>query len=162
MILVSDNSYSRDQVEQVTDCIAGLLRFRQPVRMPMKTKQKIWLGNRKAVTQGQSFHYCQLIQALAPIIISLFPYELVLIESYPSIESILESKNKTPTQITVTDMSQSGTLLPTPGIEHVEPEQTPPSLARIHTTTTTNRLYLPCLLWKMNSRVMETVILDTG
>jgi len=56
---------------------------------------------------------------------SLFPYELVLIESYPSIKSILKSKTQTP--ITVTDMSQSGTLSLAPGIEHVEPEQAPPT-----------------------------------
>ena len=48
----------------------------------------MWLGNSKAVIQGQSFHYCQLIQALMPTITSLFLYELVPIESYPSIESI--------------------------------------------------------------------------
>ena len=56
---------------------------------------------------------------------SLFPHELILIKFYPSIKSILESKIQTP--ITVTDMSQSGTLLPAPGMEHVEPEQAPPA-----------------------------------
>jgi len=55
---------------------------------------------------------------------SLFPHKLLSIESYPSIESILESEIQTP--ITVRDMSQSGTLSPAPGIEHVEPEQAPP------------------------------------
>jgi len=60
---------------------------------------------------------------LAPIITSLFPYKLIPIESYPLIESILESKTQTP--ITVTDMSQSGTLPLGPGMEHVEPEQAP-------------------------------------
>jgi len=55
---------------------------------------------------------------------SLFPYELILIESYHSIESILKSETQTP--ITVTDMSQSGTLSSAPGMEHVEPEQVPP------------------------------------
>ena len=62
-----------------------------------------------------------------PTIISLFPYELVPIKSYPSIESILESETQTP--ITVTDMSQSGTLPPTLGMEHVESEQAPPRTA---------------------------------
>jgi len=92
--------------------------------MSTKTEQKTWLGNSKAVTQGQSFHYCQLIQASAPTITSSLPYELVLIESYLLIESILKCETQTP--ITVTDMSQSGTLPPAPGIEHVEPEQAPP------------------------------------
>jgi len=55
----------------------------------------------------------------------LFPYELIPIESYPSIKSILKSENQTP--ITVTDMSQSGTLPPASGMEHVEPEQAPPA-----------------------------------
>jgi len=53
---------------------------------------------------------------------SLFPYELI------PIESILKSETQTP--ITVTDMSQSGTLPLAPGMEHVEPEQassTPPA-----------------------------------
>ena len=54
---------------------------------------------------------------------SLLPYELLPIKSYPSIESILESETQTP--ITVTDMSQSGTLPSAPGMEHVEPEQVP-------------------------------------
>jgi len=85
----------------------------------------MWLGDSKAIIQGQSFHYHQLIQASVPTITSLFPYKLVLIESYPSIKSILESKNQTP--ITVTDMSKSCTLPPTPGMEHVEPEQAPPA-----------------------------------
>jgi len=62
---------------------------------------------------------------LAPTIISLLPYELIPIESYSSIESILESETQTP--ITVTDMSQSGTLPSAPGMEHVEPEQVPPA-----------------------------------
>jgi len=56
---------------------------------------------------------------------SLFPYELIPIESYPLIESILKSETQTP--ITVTDMSQSGTLPSAPGIEHVKPEQAPPA-----------------------------------
>ena len=86
--------------------------------MPMKTEQKTWLGNSRAITQGQSFYYHQLIQASAPTIMFLFPYELILIKS------ILESEIQTP--ITVTDMSQSGTLLPTSGMEHVEPEQASP------------------------------------
>jgi len=60
---------------------------------------------------------------LAPTIASLFPYELIPIESYPSIESIL--KSETQTLITVTDMSQSGILPLASGI-HVEPEQAPP------------------------------------
>ena len=85
--------------------------------MPMKTEQKTWLENSKAITQDQSFHYRQLIQALAPTIMSLFPYELIPIES------------ETQIPITVTDMSQSGTLPPAPGMEHVEPEQAPPSPA---------------------------------
>jgi len=84
----------------------------------------MWLGNSKAITQGQSFHYCQLIQALAPTITSLLPYKLTPIESYSSIESILESETQTP--ITVTDMSQSGILPPAPSMEHMEPEQAPP------------------------------------
>ena len=75
--------------------------------------------------QGQSFHYHQLIQALAPTIISLFPYKLILIEFYPSIKSILESETQTP--IPVTDMSQSSTLPLAPGMECVEPEQAPPT-----------------------------------
>ena len=41
------------------------------------------------------------------------------------IESILESQNQTP--ITVTDISQSGILPPTPGMEQVEPGQTAPT-----------------------------------
>jgi len=90
----------------------------------MKTEQKMWLESSKAITQGQSFHYCQLTQAAVPTIMSLLPYKLILIKSYPLIESILESKTQTP--ITVTDMSQSGTLPLTPGMEHVEPEQAPP------------------------------------
>jgi len=56
---------------------------------------------------------------------SLPSYELLSIESYPSIESILESETQTP--ITVTDMSQSGILPPVPGMEHMEPEQVPPA-----------------------------------
>jgi len=56
---------------------------------------------------------------------SLSPYQLIPIESYPSIKSILESETQTP--ITVTDMSQSGTLPPAPGMEHVESEQAPPA-----------------------------------
>jgi len=59
-----------------------------------------------------------------PTITSLFSYKLIPIESYPLIESILESENQT--LITVTDMSQSSTLPPAPGMEHVEPEQAPP------------------------------------
>jgi len=46
---------------------------------------------------------------------SLFPYKLVPIES------------EIQTPITVIDMSQSGTLPPAPGMEHVEPEQAPPT-----------------------------------
>ena len=91
----------------MTDCIAELLWFSQPVCTPTKTEQKTWLGDSKAITQGQSFHYCQLIQASAPTITSLFPYELL------PIELILESE--TQTSITVTDMSQSGTLPPAHG-----------------------------------------------
>jgi len=47
-----DHPYSGAQAEQVTDCIAGLLWFRQPVHTPTKTEQKMWLGNSKAVTLG--------------------------------------------------------------------------------------------------------------
>jgi len=91
--------------------------------MPMKTEQKTWLENSKAITQGQSFHYCQIIQASVPTITFLLPYELTPIKSYSLIESILESETQAP--IKVTDMSQSSILPPAPSIEHVEPEQAP-------------------------------------
>jgi len=74
----------------------GLLWFRQSVCTPTKTEQKTWLENSKAVTQGQSFYYCQLIQASVPTITFLFLYKLIPIGSYPLIKLILESKIQTP------------------------------------------------------------------
>ena len=55
---------------------------------------------------------------------SLLPYELTPIESYPSIKSIL-LEHETQTPITLTDMDQSGILQP-PAPEH--PQSTNPTL----------------------------------